>query len=143
MLFFAFLATEKVIIQPPVAPGNITIVTQTHFGLLLMWEHEYSINAPVSSFSIEARNNYNPDQWEVIKEVTGEREDAVIKVNPYVTYWFRVTAKNDVGQATSPRTGPFPLPPSTPLVNPQNVAVNVSDPGYIVVSWDVSHYLIN
>ncbi|XP_071815928.1 uncharacterized protein [Apostichopus japonicus] len=128
--------SEKVIIQPPVAPGNITIVTQTHFGLLLMWEHEYSINAPVSSFSIEARNNYNPDQWEVIKEVTGEREDAVIKVNPYVTYWFRVTAKNDVGQATSPRTGPFPLPPSTPLVNPQNVAVNVSDPGYIVVSWD-------
>ncbi|KAJ8046694.1 Neuronal cell adhesion molecule [Holothuria leucospilota] len=128
--------TEKIVIQPPEAPRNITVSSELPLGLLIEWEREYSLVAPVSMFLVEARTNYYPDTWEVLKALSGEEDGTVIKVSPYVTYWFRIVAKNEVGQAASQRTRPYAIPSSKPLRNPQNVAVDASDPSQIRVSWD-------
>ena len=125
----------------PSPPLEVTFTSlSSPFDVLLSWS--VHPDDRVTQFEVAEWTAYSHGHWSVVAIVPGNQTQARVKLNPYMTYQFRVTAVNGAGRSDPALTnGTYFTPPGTPVSNPQNVSMVVKD-GQVVVQWEVRAVLI-
>ncbi|KAK7478536.1 hypothetical protein BaRGS_00030208 [Batillaria attramentaria] len=137
---------------PPGMPGGVMADQQTvtKFGVLLMWTVGDDNGGTVTSFQLEAQDEFHEDTWTVVRTIlasetlsaaTGEtdkRRAEVEGLNPGTGYRFRVLARNQFGLGTPSMPSSYiKTLDSPPAVSPRNVRGGGGSVGDLTLRWDL------
>uniref|UniRef100_A0A8C6U5L5 Neural cell adhesion molecule L1 n=1 Tax=Neogobius melanostomus TaxID=47308 RepID=A0A8C6U5L5_9GOBI len=125
------------------AEGAISVndAHSLNLTVTLRWTPGFAHNSPITEFIVESREEQHTEEarwrWEELKRVPGDFREVELKLHPFCTYRFRVTAVNDLGRSEASEASDYhDTPPAIPSSSPSNVRSDSSEPGTLVVTWD-------
>uniref|UniRef100_A0A8C6TY35 Neural cell adhesion molecule L1 n=1 Tax=Neogobius melanostomus TaxID=47308 RepID=A0A8C6TY35_9GOBI len=133
------------VVAPPDPPTELSLIKNDAHSLnltvTLRWTPGFAHNSPITEFIVESREEQHTEEarwrWEELKRVPGDFREVELKLHPFCTYRFRVTAVNDLGRSEASEASDYhDTPPAIPSSSPSNVRSDSSEPGTLVVTWD-------
>uniref|UniRef100_A0A672I9Y5 Neural cell adhesion molecule L1.1-like n=1 Tax=Salarias fasciatus TaxID=181472 RepID=A0A672I9Y5_SALFA len=128
------------VVAPPEPPHFLSLLNVEDSSLTLSWIPGPTNNSPVSEFVVEAAEEQQSGggwKWAEFRRVPGDFDHAELRLRPYCTYRFRVSAVNQAGRSAPSRpSDPHSTPPAVPDRNPVAVRSNSSEPGTLSITWE-------
>lgn len=133
------------VVAPPDPPTALTLseadAHDLNLTVTLHWTSGYAHNSPITEFVVESREEQHTEEarwkWEEMKRIPGDFQEVELKLHPFCTYRFRVTAVNDLGRSQpSEPSDYYSTPPAIPSSNPSSVRSESKEPGTLVITWD-------
>ncbi|KAH3692732.1 hypothetical protein DPMN_193886 [Dreissena polymorpha] len=87
------------VLEPPDAPGNLTLVERGSRSVVLVWSRPFDGNSPIIEYIIEYQNNSGADRGTVLNTTVGGNAltATVVGLHPSFLYDLRIRARNAVG----------------------------------------------
>uniref|UniRef100_A0A671MTA1 Neuronal cell adhesion molecule-like n=1 Tax=Sinocyclocheilus anshuiensis TaxID=1608454 RepID=A0A671MTA1_9TELE len=135
----SFVSTNTVSGFPeqPDPPTDLELTDQREHSVQLTWTPGDENNSPIQLFLIQYEDSlHEPGVWVNMTEVSGTRTTAHLELSPYVYYFFRVLALNEVGlsEPSSP-SRQYRTNPAQPEVSPSDVEVIGTSPDSMTITW--------
>ncbi|XP_072306289.1 neural cell adhesion molecule L1.1-like [Eucyclogobius newberryi] len=130
------------VVAPPDPPTDLSLSeADAHTTVTLGWTPGFDHNSAITEFIVEAREEQHAPRsrwrWEELRRVPGDVAEVELKLRPFCTYSFRVTAVNDLGRGEVSQNSPeHSTPPAIPSGNPTGVRSDSTEPGTLVITWD-------
>lgn len=106
----------------------------------LVWTPGNNGGSKITQYLVQFNTSDNPADWNYYSEtVPGDEKMALVNLSPWVTYRFRLLAKNRVGfsEPSQPTKTDCTTPPERPGSNPKNVHTLTHKQGKLIVTWTV------
>ncbi|TRY69812.1 hypothetical protein DNTS_000590, partial [Danionella cerebrum] len=135
------IATDLIVRGPPGPPTSIHVEEITDSTATLSWRPGPDNHSPITGYSIQARTPFSLG-WQAVStvpEVVGGSHltAAVIELNPWVEYEFRVLASNAVGTGEPSKPSKKARTKDTvPKVTPANVSGGGGSRSELVITWE-------
>uniref|UniRef100_A0A3B3B3Y5 Contactin 4 n=1 Tax=Oryzias melastigma TaxID=30732 RepID=A0A3B3B3Y5_ORYME len=135
------IALDLVVRGPPAPPTHIHVEEITDTTASLSWRPGPDNHSPITAYTIQARTPFSLG-WQAVTtvpEVVGGRQltAAVIDLNPWVEYEFRVLASNRIGTGEPSKPSKQARTKSTsPKVTPANVSGGGGSRSELVITWE-------
>uniref|UniRef100_A0A671MU41 Neuronal cell adhesion molecule-like n=1 Tax=Sinocyclocheilus anshuiensis TaxID=1608454 RepID=A0A671MU41_9TELE len=129
--------TPPIIMEQPDPPTDLELTDQREHSVQLTWTPGDENNSPIQLFLIQYEDSlHEPGVWVNMTEVSGTRTTAHLELSPYVYYFFRVLALNEVGlsEPSSP-SRQYRTNPAQPEVSPSDVEVIGTSPDSMTITW--------
>ncbi|XP_020791244.1 neural cell adhesion molecule L1.1-like [Boleophthalmus pectinirostris] len=130
------------VIAPPDPPVGLSLSEDDgHMSITLGWTPGFHHNSPITEFIVEAREQQHTEKsrwkWEELRRVPGDVNEIELRLHPFCTYRFRVTAVNELGPSEPSQASPeHSTQPAIPTSNPTGVRSESKEPGTLVITWD-------
>uniref|UniRef100_A0A671MSN2 Neuronal cell adhesion molecule-like n=1 Tax=Sinocyclocheilus anshuiensis TaxID=1608454 RepID=A0A671MSN2_9TELE len=127
------------VVEQPDPPTDLELTDQREHSVQLTWTPGDENNSPIQLFLIQYEDSlHEPGVWVNMTEVSGTRTTAHLELSPYVYYFFRVLALNEVGlsEPSSP-SRQYRTNPAQPEVSPSDVEVIGTSPDSMTITWRV------
>ncbi|CAJ1084338.1 neural cell adhesion molecule L1.1-like [Xyrichtys novacula] len=129
------------VVARPDPPKDLTLSDVEDHSLTLSWIPGSAHNSPILEFIVEAQEEQHTEpgrwKWETLETVPGNFNHRQLKLHPFCTYRFRVTAVNELGHSDPSLPSEHrSTPPAAPSKNPDNVRSDSSDPKALTITWD-------
>lgn len=111
----------------------------------LHWTPGADGGAEITHYLVQFNTSDNPAFWHYYNEnIPGNKELARVNLSPWVTYNFRLLAKNRVGfsEPSQPTKMHCTTPPERPGSNPKDVHTLTHKMGKLIVTWTVCTHLL-
>uniref|UniRef100_A0A671MRR2 Neuronal cell adhesion molecule-like n=1 Tax=Sinocyclocheilus anshuiensis TaxID=1608454 RepID=A0A671MRR2_9TELE len=125
------------VVEQPDPPTDLELTDQREHSVQLTWTPGDENNSPIQLFLIQYEDSlHEPGVWVNMTEVSGTRTTAHLELSPYVYYFFRVLALNEVGlsEPSSP-SRQYRTNPAQPEVSPSDVEVIGTSPDSMTITW--------
>lgn len=129
------------VIARPDPPKALKLTVLNDYDVSLSWIPGDSHNSPISEFVVWAREEQHQEEehwsWTEWTGVAGNVNHVKLRLHPFCTYRFRVTAVNEVGH--SPPSEPSEhrsTLPAAPSKNPSGVRSEPTDTDTLLITWD-------
>uniref|UniRef100_A0A671MQ32 Neuronal cell adhesion molecule-like n=1 Tax=Sinocyclocheilus anshuiensis TaxID=1608454 RepID=A0A671MQ32_9TELE len=129
--------TPPIIMEQPDPPTDLELTDQREHSVQLTWTPGDENNSPIQLFLIQYEDSlHEPGVWVNMTEVSGTRTTAHLELSPYVYYFFRVLALNEVGlsEPSSP-SRQYRTNPARELPYPSDVEVIGTSPDSMTITW--------
>lgn len=122
----------------PDPPVSLQIRDAKRRVVNLHWTPGDDHNSAVLEYVIEFEDQGLPEiVWEELKRVGGNKKHASLRLWPFMSYRFRVTAVNDVGKSDPSRPSDIHnITAEAPDRNPEDVRSESTDPDTLVIAWE-------
>ncbi|XP_035675629.1 neuronal cell adhesion molecule-like isoform X2 [Branchiostoma floridae] len=127
------------VIDVPEPPMNLQLSNQADSSVTLSWNVGSDNNSPIEGYTIQyEENRMMPGEWQEMKVIDGKDIlTADLDLNPWLTYQFRVTARNKVGESEpSDATEGYTTPAAAPSSVPGGIKGEGTEPTNMVISWE-------
>ncbi|WAR24982.1 NRG-like protein [Mya arenaria] len=126
------------IVAPPDPPTNINVGTCIERRARISWTPGKANLRRIDTYYVEYNHSYAPHIWTRAATVSGDKTEAEVRLSPHANYTFRVIAENQIGKSAPSERGltGCDTPPSSPEKHPQNVEIDRSLPGWLIINWD-------
>uniref|UniRef100_A0A671MTN4 Neuronal cell adhesion molecule-like n=1 Tax=Sinocyclocheilus anshuiensis TaxID=1608454 RepID=A0A671MTN4_9TELE len=125
------------VVEQPDPPTDLELTDQREHSVQLTWTPGDENNSPIQLFLIQYEDSlHEPGVWVNMTEVSGTRTTAHLELSPYVYYFFRVLALNEVGlsEPSSP-SRQYRTNPARELPYPSDVEVIGTSPDSMTITW--------
>ncbi|XP_070559729.1 neuronal cell adhesion molecule-like isoform X2 [Ptychodera flava] len=132
-------ASAKLTVQNvPSAPLNVQVDNANDIELDLIWSPSEPNNSPIEAYIIQYATAFTGfSEWKQLTEVAGDQTQTTMNLSPWVTYKFRVIAKNGIGNsAPSEEVGEYSTSPAPPEKNPSKLHGKGDLPSNMIITWE-------
>ena len=134
-----------ILVAFPVTPGNAVAVEIKQSSVLLEWSYGDDDKSQISHFQVE-RRQFGRQNWTVIATVgalTTTQANAT-GLYPFTAYQFRVLSVNNNNVSSPSEPSELVVTrEAAPTATPINVKVVDSNDNAIVVTWEVSRFVLS
>ncbi|XP_062282916.1 neural cell adhesion molecule L1.2 [Scomber scombrus] len=125
------------LIDRPDPPALLQITEPKHRAVTLSWSPGDDHNNPVLEYVIEFEDQGSKERGlEELMKVPGNKERVTLPLRPYMSYRFRVIARNDVGKSNPSKPSEiYNTTAEAPDNNPEDVRSDSTDPDNLVITW--------
>lgn len=133
------------VVAPPDPPTDLSLseadAHSLNLTVMLRWTPGHAHNSPITAFIVKSREEQHTEEalweWKEVKRVPGDFHEVELKLDPFCTYRFTVTAVNHLGpgQASQP-SDHYSTPPAIPSSNPSGVRSESTEPGTLIITWN-------
>ncbi|XP_044066815.1 neural cell adhesion molecule L1.2 isoform X2 [Siniperca chuatsi] len=122
----------------PDPPFLLQITEPKRRAVTLSWTPGDDHNSPVLEYVVEFEDQSSKERgWEELKRERANKMRAVLHLQPYMSYRFRVIAINDVGKSDPSKPSEIHnTPAEVPDNNPEDVRSESTDPDTLVIAWE-------
>lgn len=129
------------VVGRPDPPKALKLTVLNDYNVSLSWIPGDSHNSPISEFVVWAREEQHQEEelwsWKEWTEVSGNINHVKLRLHPFCTYRFRVTAVNEVGHShPSEQSEHCSTPAAAPSKNPTGVRSESTDTDTLLITWD-------
>ncbi|XP_078806767.1 neural cell adhesion molecule L1.2 isoform X2 [Oryzias latipes] len=125
------------LIDRPDPPSRLLLADPDSRVVTLRWTPGDDHNSPVKDYVIEFEDqNLKERGWQKLKKVKSNKDHAVLSLRPYMSYKFRISAINEVGNSgPSQPSDIYNTSAEAPDKNPENVRSESVHPNTLVIAW--------
>uniref|UniRef100_A0A8C7ZGN0 Neural cell adhesion molecule L1 n=1 Tax=Oryzias sinensis TaxID=183150 RepID=A0A8C7ZGN0_9TELE len=125
------------LIDRPDPPSQLLLADPDSRVVTLRWTPGDDHNSPVKDYVIEFEDqNLKERGWQKLKKVKSNKDHAVLSLRPYMSYKFRISAINEVGNSgPSQPSDIYNTSAEAPDKNPENVRSESVHPNTLVIAW--------
>ncbi|XP_067855020.1 neural cell adhesion molecule L1-like protein isoform X1 [Heptranchias perlo] len=124
------------VLDVPGSPEDLELSILLNWSVRLEWKPGNSHNSPITEFIVE-ENTFEPGRWHEKERIDGNQTSVVLQLSPYVTYQFRISARNKVGTShPSLPSRKHTTKSAVPEKNPKNVKGEGTNIDNMEISWE-------
>ncbi|XP_078399861.1 neural cell adhesion molecule L1-like protein isoform X1 [Cetorhinus maximus] len=127
---------KLVVLDAPESPEDLELTSLQNRNVRLDWKPGNSHNSPIIEFIVE-ETTFEPERWHEKTSVFGNTTSVILQLSPYVTYQFRISARNEVGKShPSVPSEKHTTTSAVPEKNPKNVKGEGTNIDNMKISWE-------